>query len=118
MWRLVVLQSERREADVVQIYGSHHGAGCRRGRSTVGGLGFQVDRHPRRFEHDLSWSSGDRLNLARGAGVLKGAIDASMTAGAGNSLEKMLCHQLAAVHRAAMQLISPKMTSSIWGCGD
>jgi hypothetical protein len=38
-------------------------------------------------------------------GVLESAVDAAVSAGASNSLEKMLCHQLAAVHHSAMLLI-------------
>jgi len=38
-------------------------------------------------------------------GVLESAVDAAVSAGASNSLEKMLCHQLAAVHHAAMLLV-------------
>jgi hypothetical protein len=38
-------------------------------------------------------------------GILESAVDAAVSAGASNSLEKMLCHQLAAVHHSAMLLI-------------
>ncbi len=50
-------------------------------------------------------ASGDRMNAALGAGVLEPAIDAAMAAQARNSIEKMLCHQLAAAHHTAMRLI-------------
>ena len=50
-------------------------------------------------------ASGDRMSAALGAGVLEPAIDAAMAAQARNSIEKMLCHQLAAAHHTAMRLI-------------
>ena len=37
--------------------------------------------------------------------ILAPGLDAAETAQAGNSLEKMLCHQMAAAHHAAMRLI-------------
>jgi hypothetical protein len=50
-------------------------------------------------------ASADRMNAALGAGVLAPAIDAAMAVQARNSVEKMLCHQLAAAHYTAMRLI-------------
>ena len=50
-------------------------------------------------------ASRDRMSAAVGAGVLEPAIDAVMAAQARNSIEKMLCHQLAAAHHSAMRLI-------------
>ena len=50
-------------------------------------------------------ASSKRMNAALGAGVLEPAIDAVMSAQAGNSLEKMLCHQMAAAHHSAMKLV-------------
>jgi len=41
-----------------------------------------------------------------GSRVAESAVDAAQSALAGNSLEKMLCHQMAAVHRAAMKLVA------------
>jgi hypothetical protein len=38
-------------------------------------------------------------------GILPLALDAAATAQASNSLEKMLCHQMAAAHHAAMRLL-------------
>ena len=46
------------------------------------------------------------MHLAAGAGVLPSAVDAALSAQARSSLEKMLCHQLAAAHSAAMTLVS------------
>jgi hypothetical protein len=39
------------------------------------------------------------------AGVLSPALDAAVSAQAKNSIEKMLCHQMAAVHMARMELL-------------
>lgn len=50
-------------------------------------------------------ASGDRLSPALGAGVLEPAIDAAVSAQARNSLEKMLCHQMAGAHFTAMHLL-------------
>jgi hypothetical protein len=51
-------------------------------------------------------ASEQRMHLAEGAGVLQAAVDTAQSARAGNSLEKMLCHQMAAAHRTAMRLIA------------
>jgi hypothetical protein len=45
-----------------------------------------------------------RLELASRAGALEMGLDLADTVQAGNSLEKMLCHQLAATHRVTMQM--------------
>ena len=45
-----------------------------------------------------------RLELAHQAGVLELGLDVAETIEAGNSLEKMLAHQLAATHRVAMRM--------------
>jgi hypothetical protein len=50
-------------------------------------------------------ASGDRMSAALQAGVLEPAVDAAMAAQARNSIEKMLCHQLAAAHHTAMWLV-------------
>lgn len=60
------------------------------------------------LEHPSSVSagaSGERLSAAMGAGVLEPAIDAAVTAQAANSIEKMLCHQMAGAHFTAMRLL-------------
>ena len=49
-------------------------------------------------------ASRDRLHLADSAGVLELALDASDSIDAKNSLEKMLVHQMATVHRSVMKL--------------
>jgi hypothetical protein len=50
-------------------------------------------------------ASGCRLSAAMGAEVLEPAIDAAMSAQARNSIEKMLCHQMAGAHFTAMRLL-------------
>ncbi len=60
------------------------------------------------LEHPNTISAGastDRMSAAIGAGVLESAVDAAVSAQAANSLEKMLCHQMAALHSAAMRLL-------------
>ena len=49
-------------------------------------------------------ASRDRLALANLAGVLELALDASDTVAPKNSLEKMLVHQMAVLHRQTMKL--------------
>ena len=48
-------------------------------------------------------ASGAPMTAAPDAGVLVAAIDAENSAGARNSLEKTLCHQMAAAHESAMR---------------
>ncbi len=49
-------------------------------------------------------ASRDRLELAQQAGALETGLDLADTVGAQNSLERMLAHQMAAVHRCAMRM--------------
>ena len=61
------------------------------------------------LEHPNSISvkaSEQRMEAAADAGILEAAADAAVTAQAGNSLEKMLCHQIAAAHHMAMKLLT------------
>ena len=51
-------------------------------------------------------ASEQRMQAAADAGVLEAAVDAAESARAGNSLEKMLCHQMAAAHHTAMKLLT------------
>lgn len=51
-------------------------------------------------------ASEARTSRAAEAGVLELAVDAAQSIQARNSLEKMLAHQLAAAHDAAMQLLA------------
>jgi hypothetical protein len=51
-------------------------------------------------------ASDQRMHLAAGASVLQAAVDAAVSAKAENSLERMLCHQMAAAHHAAMRLVA------------
>jgi hypothetical protein len=50
-------------------------------------------------------ASIDRTNAAFAAGVLEPAVDAAASAQASNSIEKMLCHQMAGAHFTAMRLL-------------
>ena len=50
-------------------------------------------------------ASEHRAAVATRAGVLSPALDAAVSAQAKNSIEKMLCHQMAAVHMAGMELL-------------
>ena len=59
--------------------------------------------HPNMISVD---ASEQRMEAALGAGVLQAAVDAAGTAKAENSLEKMLCHQMAAAHHVAMKLVA------------
>ena len=54
-------------------------------------------------------ASEQRMEIAFGAGVLQAALDAAVSANAQNSLEKMLCHQMAAAHHAAMTLLASSL---------
>jgi hypothetical protein len=59
-------------------------------------------------------ASEHRLDLACvGSRVVESAVDAAQSVQAGNSLEKILCHQMAAAHRAAMKLIESSLNSSL-----
>ena len=51
-------------------------------------------------------ASLDRLRLARNAGVLNTAVELAQDVGAANGGERMLSHQLAAAHQAAMNLFA------------
>jgi hypothetical protein len=69
---------------------------------TSGYLADTLD-HPNMISVD---AFEQRMNLAAEPSVLQAAVDASESAQAGNSLEKLLCHQMAAAHRAAMRLVA------------
>lgn len=51
-------------------------------------------------------ASEQRLKLLEDAGVLQAGLDAAQTVSAENSIEKMLAHQTAAAHSAAMGLVA------------
>ena len=60
------------------------------------------------LEHPNAISAGassQRMHAALQAGILAPATDAAVSADAGNSLEKMLCHQLAGAHFSGMRLL-------------
>lgn len=50
-------------------------------------------------------ASEHRAHAATHAGVLSAALDAAVSGGARNSLEKMIAHQVAAAHHAGMELL-------------
>ena len=62
-----------------------------------------VRTRPDWLAHD---ASRDRMELAAGAGALTMGLDAAETIQAGNSLEKMLAHQLAAAHSLALRMLA------------
>ena len=67
------------------------------------------DRLVDTLEHPNSISvraSEQRMEAVADAGILEAAADAAVSAQAGNSLEKMLCHQMAAAHHMAMKLLT------------
>jgi hypothetical protein len=51
-------------------------------------------------------ASRERLELARDAGTLEMGLDAAETINAQNSLEKMLAHQMAALHGSTMKMVT------------
>ena len=51
-------------------------------------------------------ASRERMELASRAGALTMGLDAVETIQAGNSMEKMLAHQLAAAHSLAMRMVA------------
>lgn len=60
-------------------------------------------------------ASEERLDLAArvGSGVAELAVDAAESVQAANSLEKMLCHQMAAAHRTTMRLIADGLNTEL-----
>jgi plastocyanin len=68
------------------------------------------------LEHPDTISVGasiDRTSAAQSAGVLEPAIDAAASAEAANSIEKMLCHQMAGAHFSAMRLLERSAESTL-----
>lgn len=78
-------------------------------------LDFLVDRL--KDEPDMIGviASEHRVELAACVGprVAESAIDAAQTAQAANSLEKMICHQMAAGHRVAMKQLSMALNETL-----
>jgi hypothetical protein len=60
-------------------------------------------------------ASEQRANVATRANVLSPALDAAKTAGAANSIEKMLCHQIATAHMVGMELMVKVSDSQFLG---
>jgi hypothetical protein len=56
-------------------------------------------------------TSQQRANLLERANVLELGIEAAQEAKASNALEKMMCHQLAALHRRALTLLAQSETT-------
>ncbi len=83
----------------------------------VDGLGpFQTSLIVETLDHPTTVSagaSGKRLAAAERVGVLQTAVDAAHSARATNSLEKMLCHQMAAGHLTAMLLLEKSQSDRL-----
>jgi hypothetical protein len=60
-------------------------------------------------------ASEQRAHRATKVGVLSAALDTAKTARAKNSIEKMLCHQIAACHDARMDLLGRFQDSDVFG---
>ena len=78
-------------------------------------LGFIVDTLQQNPNMVNIIASEHRIDLVAcvGSGVGESAMDAAQSAQAGNSLEKMLCHQMAAMHCAAMKLVARSLRDDI-----
>ena len=58
----------------------------------------------RKPDYVAAAASRDRLDLLHDAGALEAGLDAADTAGAGNSIEQMLAHQISSAHRSTLKL--------------
>lgn len=78
-------------------------------------LGFLVDRLKDEPDMISVIASEHRVELAACVGprVAESAIDVAQTAQAANSLEKMVCHQMAAGHRVAMKQLSMALNETL-----
>jgi hypothetical protein len=78
-------------------------------------LDFLVDRLKDQPDMIGVIASEHRVELAACVGprVAESAIDAAQTAQAANSLEKMVCHQMAAGHRVAMKQLSMALNETL-----
>jgi hypothetical protein len=108
------LQAERLEAEAEELLKPA-------GEIVRGSGGEAMELDPTASAVDQNWNlietlqhpdsvslgaSRDRLELLADTEVLEAALDAAQSIQAGNSLEKMLAHQMAATHRAAMRLLA------------
>ncbi len=59
-------------------------------------------------------ASTQRATLALNAGVLTTALDAAQSAEATGPIEKMICHQMAAVHDAGMGILGRLHEAETW----
>lgn len=71
---------------------------------SAGGSAVKFRSTVQKPDYVTAAASRNRLDLAHQAGVLESALDTADTIDAGNSIEQMLAHQLAAAHHSAMQL--------------
>ena len=78
-------------------------------------LDFLVDRLQQEPDMICVMASEHRLDLAACVAprVAESAIDAAQTAQAANSLEKMVCHQMAVGHCLAMKLMSRSLNDQL-----
>jgi hypothetical protein len=78
-------------------------------------LGFIVDTLQQNPTMVNIIASEHRLDLAAcvWSRVAESAVDAAQSAQAGNSLEKMLCHQMAAMHCAAMKVLASSLRDGL-----
>jgi hypothetical protein len=68
------------------------------------------------LEHPDGISTGaasQRLHAAHQAGILRPTVDTAQSAQASNSVEKMLCHQMAAAHHVAMQMMTRSLAPGL-----
>jgi hypothetical protein len=79
-------------------------------RFDAGGILETLEKHPTSV---AVGASGKRSLAASRAGVLEPALDATDSAQASNSIEKMLCHQMAAAHFTAMRLFEKSETDRL-----
>jgi hypothetical protein len=108
------LEAERARADAEKLLTPPPNLVGERSTEVVPALAADENPSPARLyyadtlEHPNTISidaAEQRACLATRANVLSPALDAAASAGARNSIEKMLCHQLAAVHSAGMDLL-------------
>ncbi len=58
-------------------------------------------------------ASQRRMELATQAEALEPALDAAVSAGAANSIERMICHQIATAHTHAMMMFERSMSDRL-----
>jgi hypothetical protein len=93
--------SEKLPADMV-----HVGAGGELVFMTGGGAVAPFVNTVTQPDYVTADASHERLELAHEAGALEMALDVAATVAPQNSLERMLCHQLAVAHRLGMKFVA------------